>query len=180
MKTVSVDGLENPDVHVFRVTLSEKERADVAKVLGAHDTILIATAKEAVWYAAGRDAESALKAIVQASVADGENDGETEEESPDIVRGLVSVKPWLQLRDKLFPRSNEDSAVAGTPEERQRQVLLKSLRKHVDESLTNENGRVRFRLRRDGNGVSGESTVGIGLLRALGKFITQYAAENLQ
>ncbi|MDP7278236.1 MAG: hypothetical protein QF363_22335 [Planctomycetaceae bacterium] len=154
---VSLDVETAGDVKIHSVTVPADLHNDFVSLFGESKTIYVGTSSDAAWCAAGPESLTLLKAAISAAAKP--------KETPDqsFLDLKLKVGPWLKLLDS---RLGSKGNVAD------RKLALDAFQAGGDT--------IQLTLERRGKKVIGQTTLGTGILRFLGKTIAVFSKENLE
>ena len=141
-------------VTLHELTLTQASHAEFINLFGG-GRLLAGTSEDAVWYAAGPEAEAKLKqAITQAKTAG----------KPDMT--FVSFRgqllPWFRTLGRIIGEPGKDG-----------------VRDMAVAAFTEQEGVATLELMRDGTAVTGTGTIDRGVFRLVGKLLADFTAKNL-
>ncbi|MFP6768279.1 MAG: hypothetical protein VB859_08920 [Planctomycetaceae bacterium] len=154
---VTLDVEQAGGVKIHSVTVPADLHDDFVSLFGESNTIYVGTSPDAVWCAAGPGALVMLKAAISAAA----NPKKTPR--PSFLDLELKVGPWLKLLDS---RLGSKGNVAD------RKLALKAFQAGGDT--------IQLKLERRDKKVIGQTTLGTGILRFLGKTIAVFSKENLE
>lgn len=145
------------DVAIHSATVPADLHDDFASLFGDSNTVYVGTSPNAVWCAAGPDALDKLKTAILAAATTAKTPND------DFVDLRIKITPWLQLLDSRLGAKGDAA---------DRKLALNAFQDGHDT--------VQLSLRRQGTKVVGQTTLGTGILRFLGKKIAAFSKENLE
>lgn len=165
---------EHSGVDFHKLTVAEHRRPVFSALCGGEPFLLIGTGKEVVWAAAGKDAESELKAAIDKTL-------QPPPEKVDAVVVHLDAKfgPLVEVWDKFITTQ----PVVADPSDKQAkkdEQRRAQLRKYATDAFAGGLDTISVRLSREGNTVTGLLEVRPGVLRYLGTMIADSVAEYLQ
>jgi hypothetical protein len=187
---LSID--QEGDVAIHRVTIVRNYYKAFADFLGEPGEIYVGTSKDSVWLAAGEGALDALKSGVKTGA---ETQGAAAD--PVFARMDMHLRPLLVVTNQLRKDGDfdlmkslesrgalEEVKTEGektTSDAQQNLQMLKDFewRDAAIEALSGQDDRVTFHLKQAEGRVDGAANVKTGVLKAVGKLIAKFAAENL-
>ncbi len=152
----AVETIGNVTVH--EVTLPAAELPGLMHLFGENDKVLVGTANDAVWFAAGPNAMASLKAAIEAVAKPNEGDA-----SDPFVDVVAKLRPWMEVRAKSAGEEGGDPA----------------LRKLVLDALATGDDTLTLQLTRKGQKVEGSLSVREGLSRVIGELMAKFTEETL-
>ncbi|MEZ6063354.1 MAG: hypothetical protein R3C19_23660 [Planctomycetaceae bacterium] len=164
--TVELDIDKVGEIAIHRVALAEGYVELLDKLFGAKQELFIGTAENHVWMASGTGALELLKSTIEGLGEPAEN--------PKALHADIHLFPWVSRLKEIADKEPEPE----NPEERQqwRDNLLR-LKQAVD--AMPENDEWTFDMSVADNTVSGSMTFSTGILRFVGKQISEFSKENL-
>ena len=156
--SVKIDVEKSEDVTVHSVSVPARFHDDFKVLFGDSNTIFVGTSDNAAWCAAG---PGALKALRSAIAAQKETrDGPV---NPVFVDLAVKVGPWLKIIDQHLGTKGEAA---------DRKLALAAFKQGGDT--------LQLQLKRTEETVKGQTTLGTGILRFLGKKMAEFSKENFE
>ncbi|HEX6987785.1 MAG TPA: hypothetical protein VF170_20560, partial [Planctomycetaceae bacterium] len=145
---------EHAGVQFHELTLSKEEHPDFHELFGG-GRLLAGTGPDAIWYAAGPNAEEALKRAIDQAAQPGQPD-------PAVVSFRGELLPWVRILDQRLGTRGQD---------KYRDMAIQAFRQG--------DGRLTLEVARNGDAVDAEMTLDGGVLRFIGKALADFSAENL-
>lgn len=146
------------DVTIHSASVPARFHNDFKVLFGSSNTVYIGTSDSVAWCAAGPDALKALRSAIAAQKV--KRDGPV---NPVFVDLTMKVGPWLDILDKQLETKGEPA---------DRKMALTAFKQGGDT--------VQLQLRRTGKTVKGQTTLGTGILRFLGKKMAEFSKENFE
>lgn len=155
---VKLDTDKAGDVAIHQLTVPAKFSNEFAVIFGDSKTILIGTSSDAAWCAAGPGALAELKAAITAQKQPAKAAA-----NPIFVDLAIKVGPWIKaLRTRTLTKDEMADL------------------KLAEAAFDGGGDTVELRLQRDGLRVIGSTSLGTGILRFLGKKMSQFSKENFE
>jgi hypothetical protein len=145
---------EHAGVTFHEMTVTKEQHPDFLELFG-DGRLLIGTAKDTVWYAAGPGADEVLKQAIDQSAQAGEAD-------PTFVSFRGELLPGLRILDRRLGTSGHDT-----------------FRNMANNAFNGGDGRATVELVRKGDLVDGQLVLEQGILRLVGKALADFSKENL-
>ena len=152
--TLKMNVGEQGGVALHELTLTKEEHPGFYDIFGG-GRLLAGTSEDAIWYAAGPDAEAALKRAIEQAAQPGEP-------SDQAIAFRGELAPWTRILD----------AQLGT-------ARLRNLWAKARESFKPGEGVVTLNLTKTAAGLEGLFVADRGVLRVIGKELTRFSKENL-
>ena len=153
--SAKLNASEYKGVSLHEVVLSKADHASFFQNFG-DGRVLVGTAPDSMWYAAGADAEAALKKAIDDAAAPGQP-------SMEAVSFRGEIRWWLQLLDERL-------GAAG-------QAAYRDL---AIEAFGAQEGRVQMSVVRNGDVIDGSTSIDRGVVRFVGKALAKFSSENLK
>lgn len=160
-------------IHEVKIPVSRE--FDFAGVFGT-DTMLVAASSNVVYYAIGHDAAAAIRKAVKVT---GEH---PDKEDGTFFEVWYRIGPWIKWGQERAARLGPDPDL--TEDEKKAHAELEALGKRAQTAFGDKLDAIYTKLqvieKDDRKVVSGDSTIGDGLLGFVGAEIAKWAKENLQ
>jgi hypothetical protein len=145
---------EHNGVALHELTLTKEQHQGFYEMLGG-GRLLAGTAKDSIWYAAGPNAEAALKKAID-----------------DAAKPGQPAPTFISFRGELLPGAKIlDTRLGLTGNKKYRDLAV--------QAFQDGEGRVVAEMKRNGDAVDGEMTLDRGILRFIGKALSLFSKENL-
>lgn len=159
---------EHAGVTLHKLTIAPHRAAVVQALCGGDPILLIGTSKEAVWFAAGQDAEKELKAAIDAVQKPA-----PEKADPAFLHLDVRLHALVDVLDAY-----RGSFPAGTSkEDKEAEKQRTKWRKYGKDAFADGDDQLIGRLTHEGDDVKGEFKVNLGALKFVGTMIADTVAE---
>ncbi|MGC1273017.1 MAG: hypothetical protein WBC44_04875 [Planctomycetaceae bacterium] len=145
---------EHGGVKLHEIMIAKESHADFHALFGS-GRLLLATGPDAIWYAAGPNADESLKQAIDQSAQPGQAE-------PQVVSFRGELLPWIRILDQRLGTSGRD---------KYRDMAIQAFQKNE--------GRLMINVERKGDAVDGEIAFDRGVLRFIGKALANFSAENL-
>ncbi len=145
---------EHAGVALHEVLISKEAHADF-HVLFGNGRLLLATGPDAIWYAAGPNADEFLKQAIDQASEEGQADQK-------VISFRGELLPWIRILDQKLGTSGRDK-----------------YRDMAMEAFQQNEGNMTLELERNGDAVDGSLVFDRGVLRFIGKALADFSAENL-
>lgn len=146
---------EHSGVALHELALTKEEHPSYFELFG-DGRLLAGTGPDTIWYAAGPNAEEALKRAIEQTAQPGEP-------SPTFLSFRGELLPAVQVLDRRLGKKGQDK-----------------YRDMTIEAFGNGEGRLTADLTRNGDAIDGEMSFDRGVLRAIGKGLAEFSRENLE
>lgn len=163
---------EHAGVKLHRLTVAPHRAAVVQALCGGDAVIQLGTSKDAVWFAAGQDGLTELKAAIDAvqKPAEGTVD-------PTFLHADVRLHVLVDVLDAY--RGSFPPGASATKQELADEKSRAKWRKYGKEAFADGNDLLTARLVHEGENVKGDMSVATGALKFVGTMIADLVAENL-
>ncbi|MBW3540330.1 MAG: hypothetical protein KY476_08670 [Planctomycetes bacterium] len=159
-RVVKLDVEKAGDVAIHSVQFSSDDHPGY-KYLFGDNMLYVGTSKDTAWLAAGPNAVEAMKtAIGQAA------DSEKAQPDPRVIQFFAKLRPWVEMRHQRLADKDEN------PERQKLRRLALEAFEPGDDTLDLE-------VRRVETGLTGKLQVLPGMLRFIGKVMSDFSKENL-
>ncbi len=145
---------EHAGVSLHELTLTKEEHPGWYEIFGG-GTLLAGTSKDAIWYAAGPNADAALKKAIDEAAQPGQP-------TDAVIAFRGELAPWTRILD----------AQLGTE-------LLRDIWSKARDSFSEGVGVVTVNMTRTATGLESLLAIDRGVLRVIGKELTKFSKENL-
>ncbi|MBA3314069.1 MAG: hypothetical protein M3552_05205 [Planctomycetota bacterium] len=145
---------EHAGVTFHEMVVTKEQHPDFIELFG-DGRLLVGTAKDAVWYAAGPQAEETLKQAIDQSAGAGE---------PEAT--------FLSFRGELLPGLRILDRRLGT-------TGFDKFRKMAIDAFENGDGRASIEMTKNGDAIDGSIVLEPGILRLVGKALADFSQQNL-
>lgn len=154
-RTVEMDIDKQGDVSFHKVTFEEGALKTLEQFFGDSKVLFVGTSKEAVWYAAGADALEELKKGITQSA-------EKSEDKKPFVDISIRVAPWIETIHKA--RGEQGNS---------------RLHNYATTSFEGQDDQMILQLNQNEDKITGQFQIQKGILRFVGKLISNFSKENL-
>lgn len=165
------DAGEHQGVKLHKLTVAPHRAAVIQALCGGDAVVQIGTSKDAVWFAAGQDAVTELKAAIDAVQKPAQ-----EKVDPTFLHADVRLHVLVDVLDAY--RGSFPPGANATKQEKDDDKQRAKWRKYGKEAFADGNDLLKARLVHEGEDVKGAMDVATGALKFVGTMIADFAAEN--